>query len=77
MDKTVLPLPTALGGPELLPRTPPAPTVASGTAISPGRRSPHPKSPGESPRDRKAPIEDKKKPVSIESPFQNDGHRMG
>lgn len=55
----------ALGGPELLPRTPPAPTVASGTAISPGRRSPHPKSPGESPRDRKAPIEDKKKPKSL------------
>ncbi|XP_053150578.1 serine/threonine-protein kinase A-Raf isoform X2 [Hemicordylus capensis] len=51
----------ALGRSELLPRTPPAPTVPSVAAVSPGRRSPHPKSPGESPRERKAPVEDKKK----------------
>ncbi|XP_042309283.1 serine/threonine-protein kinase A-Raf isoform X2 [Sceloporus undulatus] len=52
----------ALGGPELPPRTPPATPVSSMPAVSPGRRSPHPKSPGESPRERKAPSEDKKKP---------------
>ncbi|ETE60628.1 Serine/threonine-protein kinase A-Raf [Ophiophagus hannah] len=52
----------AMSGPELFPNTPPVLSVA----ISPGRRSPHPKSPGESPRERKVPSEDKKKPVSIE-----------
>ncbi|KAL7988155.1 hypothetical protein Chor_007074 [Crotalus horridus] len=52
----------AMSGPEILPNTPPTPSVA----VSPGRRSPHPKSPGESPRERKMPSEDKKKPVSIE-----------
>uniref|UniRef100_A0A803T2F2 non-specific serine/threonine protein kinase n=1 Tax=Anolis carolinensis TaxID=28377 RepID=A0A803T2F2_ANOCA len=55
----------ALGGPELPPRTPPATPVSSMAAVSPGRRSPHPKSPGESPRERKAPSEDKKKPKSL------------
>ncbi|XP_032066301.1 serine/threonine-protein kinase A-Raf isoform X2 [Thamnophis elegans] len=53
---------TDVTGPELVPNTPPAPSVA----VSPGRRSPHPKSPGESPRERKVPSEDKKKPVSTE-----------
>nr|XP_060618779.1 serine/threonine-protein kinase A-Raf [Anolis sagrei ordinatus] len=55
----------AEGGLELPPRTPPATPVSGMAAISPGRRSPHPKSPGESPRDRKAPSEDKKKPKSL------------
>nr|XP_056707495.1 serine/threonine-protein kinase A-Raf [Euleptes europaea] len=49
------------GGPELLPRTPPAPVVPSVAAVSPGRRSPHQKSPSESPRECKTPLEDKKK----------------
>ncbi|XP_054859592.1 serine/threonine-protein kinase A-Raf [Eublepharis macularius] len=53
------------GGPELPPRTPPPPTVPSMAAVSPGRRSPHPKSPGESPREHKAPVEDKKKPKPL------------
>ncbi|XP_013926886.1 PREDICTED: serine/threonine-protein kinase A-Raf-like [Thamnophis sirtalis] len=53
---------TDVTGPELVPNTPPTPSVA----VSPGRRSPHPKSPGESPRERKVPSEDKKKPVSTE-----------
>ncbi|XP_028567516.1 serine/threonine-protein kinase A-Raf isoform X3 [Podarcis muralis] len=47
------------------PCTPPAPPVSSMAAVSSGRRSPHPKSPGESPRERKAPAEDKKKPKSL------------
>nr|XP_020653323.1 serine/threonine-protein kinase A-Raf isoform X1 [Pogona vitticeps]XP_020653324.1 serine/threonine-protein kinase A-Raf isoform X1 [Pogona vitticeps]XP_020653325.1 serine/threonine-protein kinase A-Raf isoform X1 [Pogona vitticeps]XP_020653326.1 serine/threonine-protein kinase A-Raf isoform X1 [Pogona vitticeps] len=55
----------ALGGPELPPRTPPAAPISSVAAVSPGRRSPHPKSPGESPRERKPPSEDKKKPKSL------------
>ncbi|XP_062975592.1 serine/threonine-protein kinase A-Raf isoform X1 [Elgaria multicarinata webbii] len=55
----------AVCGPEVPPRTPPPPPVASVAAVSPGRRSPHPKSPGESPRERKAPAEDKKKPKSL------------
>ncbi|XP_063150136.1 serine/threonine-protein kinase A-Raf isoform X1 [Candoia aspera] len=55
----------AVSGPDLLPHTPPAPPVSSVPAVSPGRRSPHPKSPGESPRERKAPSEDKKKPKSL------------
>ncbi|XP_044287190.1 serine/threonine-protein kinase A-Raf [Varanus komodoensis] len=55
----------AAGGPEVPPRTPPPPPVSSMAAVSSGRRSPHPKSPGESPRERKAPTEDKKKPKSL------------
>ncbi|XP_061470436.1 serine/threonine-protein kinase A-Raf isoform X3 [Rhineura floridana] len=54
-----------VGGPELPPHTPPAPPVSSMAVVSPGRRSPHPKSPGESPRERKASTEDKKKPKSL------------
>ncbi|XP_077185548.1 serine/threonine-protein kinase A-Raf [Paroedura picta] len=49
------------GAPEPLPRTPPAPPAPSTAALSPGRRSPHLKSPSESPRERKTPVEDKKK----------------
>ncbi|XP_034996539.1 serine/threonine-protein kinase A-Raf isoform X1 [Zootoca vivipara] len=54
-----------LGALEPPPCTPPAPPASSMAAVSSGRRSPHPKSPGESPRERKAPAEDKKKPKSL------------
>ncbi|XP_053226583.1 serine/threonine-protein kinase A-Raf isoform X3 [Podarcis raffonei] len=57
--------PEGPGALEPPPCTPPAPPVSSMAAVSSGRRSPHPKSPGESPRERKAPTEDKKKPKSL------------